>query len=178
MRVRAGTQEATVSVILAIDRSEHSWGGGSWLARAGIGDVTLRCCELLSVRSWPSRLGRTWLPVAGSASHSFEIQPKRASRLVEQGWIDRAEAMEVTMAAQREITELAEAALEAESEWRYRGPDGRRSAYERFRELLNRIAELTGRPYEELFNEAIEEWVTLHFCSVPSGGRGPDRVSR
>lgn len=81
------------------------------------------------------------------------------------------------MASQSEISRLVEEALEAESEWRYEGPDARRSAYERFRGLLDQIAELTGRPYEELFNEAIEEWVTLHFCAVSDGTRRAERTS-
>ncbi|MGZ4104335.1 MAG: hypothetical protein ACXVQY_03645 [Actinomycetota bacterium] len=67
-----------------------------------------------------------------------------------------------------QITALAKAVLDAETDWRFRGAEGRRSAYERFERLLHAIADLTERPYEEVYNDAIEEWVTSHFCSVPS----------
>jgi hypothetical protein len=74
--------------------------------------------------------------------------------------------MEVRMATENEIKALVESALEAENDWRYRGPEGRRAAYDRFQGLVSAIADLTGRPYEELLNEAIEEWVVEHFCSL------------
>ncbi|HZD81167.1 MAG TPA: hypothetical protein VE646_14165 [Actinomycetota bacterium] len=74
------------------------------------------------------------------------------------------------MATDTELAELCRAALDAESDWRYRGAEGRRAAYERFQQLVRTIAEATGRSYEEAFNEAIEQWVKEHFCAVAGEG--------
>ncbi len=74
------------------------------------------------------------------------------------------------MQTESELADLCQAALDAESDWRYRGPEGRRAAYERFQQLVHTIAEKTGRSYEEAFNEAIEQWVKLHFCSMAGDG--------
>lgn len=75
------------------------------------------------------------------------------------------------MAKETEIAELCRVALEEESNWRETGPEGRKAAYERFQHLLHAIAELTGRTYEEVMNDAVEEWVTIHFCSTSGGTR-------
>lgn len=72
------------------------------------------------------------------------------------------------MVTEEEITSLCKAALEAEDDWRSLGPEGRRAAYERFQHLLQTIADLTGRSYEDVMNEAIEDWIRVHFCSVAS----------
>ena len=71
------------------------------------------------------------------------------------------------MSTDVEIETLCASVLEAESDWRFLGPEGRQAAYERFQQLLQNVAEMTGRPYEEVMNEAIEDWIRLHFCSVP-----------
>ena len=65
-----------------------------------------------------------------------------------------------------ELVELCKAALEQESDWRETGPEGRAAAFERFQQLLHTIADLTGRTYEDVLNDAVEEWVTVHFCSI------------
>ncbi len=70
------------------------------------------------------------------------------------------------MTAQTELVELCKAALEQESDWREAGPEGRTAAFERFQQLLHTIADLTGRTYEDVLNDAVEEWVTVHFCSI------------
>ncbi len=70
------------------------------------------------------------------------------------------------MSTDVEIVELCKTALEEESGWRTAGPEGRKAAYERFQELLRTIADRTGRPYEEVMNDAVEEWITLHFCET------------
>ena len=80
------------------------------------------------------------------------------------------------MATVNEIPGLCKAVLEAENDWRSRGAEARRVAFKRFQELLHTIADRTGRPYEEILNEAIEEWVTLHFCSVATGTEGGERL--
>jgi hypothetical protein len=75
--------------------------------------------------------------------------------------------MEVAdMTTQTEITELCRVALEQESGWRDAGAEGRRETYERFQQLLHTIANRTGRTYEEVMNDAVEEWVRVHFCSA------------
>lgn len=75
------------------------------------------------------------------------------------------------MATEVEIAEVCRVALEEESHWRETGSEGRKVAYERFQHLLHTIADLTGRTYEEVMNDAVEEWVTVHFCSVAGGNR-------
>ena len=70
------------------------------------------------------------------------------------------------MTAQTELVDLCKAALEQESDWRETGPEGRTAAFERFQQLLHTIADLTGRTYEDVLNDAVEEWVTVHFCSI------------
>jgi len=80
------------------------------------------------------------------------------------------------MEASKEIAALCREVLEAENDWRSRSDEARKAAYQRFQELLRTIAERTRRPYEEILNEAIEEWITLHFCSVattPQAGAEP-----
>ena len=72
------------------------------------------------------------------------------------------------MTAQTELVELCKVALEQESDWREMGPEGRTAAFERFQQLLHTIADLTGRTYEDVLNDAVEEWVTVHFCSIQS----------
>jgi hypothetical protein len=73
------------------------------------------------------------------------------------------------MTTPEEIAELCRAALEKESGWREGGTEERRAAFESFQRLLHAIAELTGRSYEDVMNDAVEEWVTVHFCEVPTG---------
>jgi hypothetical protein len=70
--------------------------------------------------------------------------------------------------ATADIEELCRVALEEESNWREGGSESRRNAYERFQDLVRKIAELTDRTYEEVMNDAIEEWVTVHFCALPT----------
>ena len=72
------------------------------------------------------------------------------------------------MTAQTELVELCKVALEQESDWREMGPEGRAAAFERFQQLLHTIADLTGRTYEDVLNDAVEEWVMVHFCSIQS----------
>lgn len=72
------------------------------------------------------------------------------------------------MTAQTELVEMCRVALEKESDWREMGAEGRTAAFERFQQLLHTIADLTGRTYEDVLNDAVEEWVTVHFCSVQS----------
>ena len=72
------------------------------------------------------------------------------------------------MTAQTELVELCKVALEKETDWREMGAEGRAAAFERFQQLLHTIADLTGRTYEDVLNDAVEEWVTVHFCSVQS----------
>jgi hypothetical protein len=72
------------------------------------------------------------------------------------------------MTPQTELVELCKVALEKESGWREMGAEGRKAAFERFQQLLHTIADLTGRTYEDVLNDAVEEWVMIHFCSVPS----------
>jgi len=69
-------------------------------------------------------------------------------------------------ATKAEVEALCKAALDEESHWRDAGPEGRKLAYERFQHLVHAIADLTGRTYEEVMNDAVEEWVTVHFCST------------
>jgi hypothetical protein len=71
------------------------------------------------------------------------------------------------MTADTDIAELCREALEEESGWRGMGADGRKAAFDRFQHLLHKIAELTGRTYEDVLNDAVEEWLTIHFCAVP-----------
>ena len=72
------------------------------------------------------------------------------------------------MTAETDIAALCRQALEEESGWRSMGLDGRRAAYDRFQRLIREIASLTGRTYEEVMNDAVEEWLTVHFCAIPS----------
>lgn len=72
------------------------------------------------------------------------------------------------MTTDAELAELCRVALAEESGWRDMGSEGRRAAYERFQSLLHRIADLTGRSYEDVMNDAVEEWLTVHFCEVPT----------
>ncbi len=81
------------------------------------------------------------------------------------GWCPRQES---NLAKEAEIAELCKKALEEESDWREAGPEGRKAAFERFQHLLHSIADLTGRTYEDVMNDAVEEWVTIHFCSIPT----------
>jgi hypothetical protein len=74
------------------------------------------------------------------------------------------------MTEQTELVELCKAALEKESDWREMGAEGRAAAFERFQQLLHTIADLTGRTYEDVLNDAVEEWVTVHFCSIQGDG--------
>jgi hypothetical protein len=68
----------------------------------------------------------------------------------------------------QEIEALCRAALDEESNWREGGEVERRAAYERFQHLVHAIADLSGKSYEEVMNDAIEEWVTVHFCDLPT----------
>jgi hypothetical protein len=70
------------------------------------------------------------------------------------------------MTTKAEVEALCKAALEEESSWREGGPDARKNAYDRFQHLVHAIADLTGRTYEDVMNDAVEEWVTVHFCST------------
>ena len=72
----------------------------------------------------------------------------------------------MTGTSKEEISELCRNALEAEDGWRDGGPEQRLAAYHRFQELVRSIAELTGRSYEEVMSDAIEEWVRVHFCEI------------
>ena len=67
-----------------------------------------------------------------------------------------------------DIETLCREALAEESNWREGGPESRRNAYERFQQLVHTIADRTGRTYEDVMNDAIEEWVTVHFCELPT----------
>lgn len=75
------------------------------------------------------------------------------------------------MTTRSEVEALCRAALDEESHWRDDGPDGRKAAYERFQHLVHAIADLTGRTYEGVMNDAVEEWVKVHFCETASEGR-------
>jgi hypothetical protein len=70
------------------------------------------------------------------------------------------------MTTRAEVESLCKAALDEESSWREGGPDARKNAYDRFQHLVHAIADLTGRTYEDVMNDAVEEWVTVHFCST------------
>lgn len=72
------------------------------------------------------------------------------------------------MPVDTEIARLCREALDAESGWRGMGAEGRKGAFDRFQHLLHEIAELTGRTYEDVLNDAVEEWLTLHFCAIPT----------
>jgi len=72
------------------------------------------------------------------------------------------------MTAQTELVELCKVALEKESGWREMGAEGRKAAFERFQQLVHTIADLTGRTYEDVMSDAVEEWVIVHFCEVPT----------
>jgi acyl-CoA reductase-like NAD-dependent aldehyde dehydrogenase len=76
------------------------------------------------------------------------------------------------MATRPEVEALCRAALAEESNWRDGGPEERRSAFERFQKLVHAIADLTGRTYEDVMNDAIEEWITVHFCETATE-KGP-----
>lgn len=76
------------------------------------------------------------------------------------------------MTTDKRIAELCRVALEEQNNWREGGPEGRKAAYDRFQHLVHAIADLTGRTYEEVMNDAVEEWVLTHFCSV-SGDEPP-----
>jgi hypothetical protein len=73
------------------------------------------------------------------------------------------------LTTQTQIAELCRVALEEESGWRDAGVDGRKAAYARFQQLLHTIADLTGRSYEDVLNDAVEEWIRDHFCLVGDG---------
>jgi hypothetical protein len=70
------------------------------------------------------------------------------------------------MTTEKAVEELCREVMESESDWRYRGPEGRHAAYERFQRLVRAIAEMTGTTYEEAFNDAIEQWVKENFCEI------------
>jgi hypothetical protein len=72
------------------------------------------------------------------------------------------------MTADTDIAALCREALEQESGWRGMGAEGRKAAYDRFQHLLHEIAGRTGRTYEDVLNDAVEEWLTLHFCAIPT----------
>jgi hypothetical protein len=72
------------------------------------------------------------------------------------------------MTTRVEVEGLCRSALDEESHWREGGPDERKAAYERFQRLVHKIADVTDRTYEDVMNDAIEEWVTVHFCSTAS----------
>jgi hypothetical protein len=70
------------------------------------------------------------------------------------------------MVTRAEVEALCRAALDEESHWREGGADERKAAYERFQHLVHAIADLDARSYEEVMNDAIEEWINVHFCST------------
>jgi acyl-CoA reductase-like NAD-dependent aldehyde dehydrogenase len=72
----------------------------------------------------------------------------------------------MTSSSKEGISELCRSALEAEDGWRDGSPEQRIAAYHRFQDLVRSIAALTDRSYEEVMNDAIEEWVRVHFCEV------------
>ncbi len=72
------------------------------------------------------------------------------------------------MTTRAEVEALCRAALDEEGHWREEGPEGRKAAYERFQHLVHAIADLTGRTYEDVLNDAVEEWVKVHFCETAS----------
>jgi hypothetical protein len=72
------------------------------------------------------------------------------------------------MMTRAEVEALCKAALDEESHWREEGPEGRQAAYERFQHLVRAIAELTGKTYEDVLNDAVEEWIKVHFCETAS----------
>ena len=65
-----------------------------------------------------------------------------------------------------ELEQLCSEAFEMQSDWRSRGVEGRREADKAFDQLLHRIAESTGRSYDEVKYEAVEEWIRDKFCCV------------
>jgi acyl-CoA reductase-like NAD-dependent aldehyde dehydrogenase len=71
------------------------------------------------------------------------------------------------MATRTEVEQLCRAALEEESNWRDGDVEERKNAFERFQDLVHKIADVTGRTYEDVMNDAIEEWVKVHFCELP-----------
>jgi hypothetical protein len=73
------------------------------------------------------------------------------------------------MTTQAEVEELCRVALDEESGWREGGVEERRAAYFRFQQLLHTIADVTGRTYDEVLNDAVEEWIRVHFCQVADG---------
>ena len=73
------------------------------------------------------------------------------------------------MTTQAELEELCRVALDEESGWRGGGVEERKAAFLRFQELLRTIADVTGRTYDEVLNDAVEEWIRLHFCQVADG---------
>jgi len=73
------------------------------------------------------------------------------------------------MPTKAEIAELCRIALQEESDWREGGADGRRAAFDRFQTLVHSIADITGRTYEDVLNDAVEEWIRVHFCEVADG---------
>lgn len=72
------------------------------------------------------------------------------------------------MTTRQEIESLCRAALEEESNWRDGSEEERKQAYEKFQHLVHAIADLTGRTYEDVMNDAIEEWVKVNFCELPT----------
>lgn len=72
------------------------------------------------------------------------------------------------MATREEVERLCRAALDEESNWREGGIDERKAAFARFEGLVHKIADVTDRTYEDVMNDAIEEWVKVHFCELPT----------
>lgn len=70
------------------------------------------------------------------------------------------------------IEELCSLAVAKQEEWRAGGADGRREAYAHFDRCLHAIA--TGRSYDEVLYEAVEDWVTAKFCCVGKARRLAD----
>jgi hypothetical protein len=75
----------------------------------------------------------------------------------------------VAMTTQAEVEELCRVALDEESGWRSGGVEERKAAFLRFQALLQTIADVTGRTYDEVLNDAVEEWIRVHFCQVADG---------
>jgi hypothetical protein len=71
------------------------------------------------------------------------------------------------MATRTEVERLCRDALDEEHRWREGTAEERKAAFERFQGLVHQIAEVTDRTYEDVMNDAIEEWVKVHFCELP-----------
>ena len=65
-----------------------------------------------------------------------------------------------------EVQLLCRMAQEKQTEWRTKGGEERLAAYDLYRMCLERIALDTSRTYEDVFCEAVEEWVTEHACML------------